>query len=102
MKLIATLIAELAKLEVETALGADGGDSTTRLAVFLFLTGSRPVRQGFSFLRCIVLQIRLSLGTQFKANTVKERVLSPARIGNSFLQTAHIAIAIQALLKLPA
>lgn len=43
------------------------------------------------------------LGDQLKANTVKERVLSLARIGNYFLQTAHLAIpiAIQALLTLP-
>ncbi len=43
------------------------------------------------------------LGEQLKANTVKERVLSLARIGNYFLQTAQIAIpiAIQALLELP-
>ena len=43
------------------------------------------------------------LGEQLKANTVTERVLSLARIGNYFLQTAQLAIsiAIQALLDLP-
>lgn len=43
------------------------------------------------------------LGEQLKANTVAERVLSLARIGNYFLQTAQVAIAyaIQALLDLP-
>lgn len=43
------------------------------------------------------------LGDQLKANTVHERVLSLARIGNYFLQTATIAIpiAIQTLLELP-
>ena len=42
-------------------------------------------------------------GEHLKANTVEKRVLSLARIGNYFLQTAHLAIpiAIQALLKLP-
>ena len=43
------------------------------------------------------------LGDQLKANTVSERVLSLARIGNYFLQTAQapIAYAITALLELP-
>lgn len=43
------------------------------------------------------------LGEQLKANTVSERVLSLARIGNYFLQTAQVAIpyAIAALLALP-
>ncbi len=43
------------------------------------------------------------LGEQLKANTVSERVLSLARIGNYFLQTAQLAvsIAIAALLALP-
>jgi len=43
------------------------------------------------------------LGDQLKANTVRKRVLSLARIGNYFLQTATIAIpiAIQALLEIP-
>ena len=43
------------------------------------------------------------LGEQLKANTVSERVLSLARIGNYFLQTAQAAIpyAIAALLDLP-
>jgi len=43
------------------------------------------------------------LGEELKANTVKERVLSLARIGNYFLQTAQVAIpiAILALLELP-
>jgi hypothetical protein len=43
------------------------------------------------------------LGDQLKANTVKKRVLSLARIGRYFLQTATIAIpiAIQTLLELP-
>ena len=46
---------------------------------------------------------RIGLGKQLKANTVEKRVLSLARIGNYFLQTAHLAIpiAIQALLELP-
>lgn len=45
----------------------------------------------------------VGLGDQLKANTVEERVLSLARIGNYFLQTAQLAIpiAIQALLELP-
>jgi hypothetical protein len=43
------------------------------------------------------------IGEQLKANTVTERVLSLARIGNYFLQTAEVAIpyAIAALLALP-
>lgn len=43
------------------------------------------------------------LGEELKANTVSERVLSLARIGNYFLQSAEIAItyAIAALLDLP-
>lgn len=43
------------------------------------------------------------LGDELKANTVNERVLSLARIGNYFLQTAQVAvpIAILALLELP-
>jgi len=43
------------------------------------------------------------LGDQLKANTVDDRVLSLARIGNYFLQTAKLAIpyAIAALLALP-
>lgn len=43
------------------------------------------------------------IGEQLKANTVEKRVLSLARIGNYFLQTAHLAIpiAIKALLELP-
>jgi len=43
------------------------------------------------------------LGDELKANTVDERVLSLARIGNYFLQTAQVAIpyAIAALLALP-
>jgi len=43
------------------------------------------------------------LGDQLKANTVDERVLSLARIGNYFLQTAQVAIpcAIDTLLDLP-
>ena len=43
------------------------------------------------------------LGDQLKANTVEERVLSLARIGNYFLQSAQVAIpiAILALLELP-
>lgn len=43
------------------------------------------------------------LGNQLKANTVPERVLSLARIGNYFLQTATapIAYAMNALLELP-
>ena len=43
------------------------------------------------------------LGEQLKANTVEKRVLSLARIGNYFLQTAQLAIpiAIRALLELP-
>lgn len=43
------------------------------------------------------------LGNQLKANTVAERVLSLARIGNYFMQTAEIAIAcaISYLLSLP-
>ena len=43
------------------------------------------------------------LGNELKANTVDQRVLSLARIGNYFLQTAKIPIpyAIQALLDLP-
>ena len=43
------------------------------------------------------------LGEQLKANTVAERVLSLARIGNYFLQTAEVAIAcaIAHLLSLP-
>ena len=42
------------------------------------------------------------LGDQLKANTVSERVLSLARIGNYFIQTTQIAIsiAILALLEL--
>lgn len=45
----------------------------------------------------------LGLGDQLKANTVAQRVLSLARIGNYFLQTAQLAItiAIKALLDLP-
>lgn len=43
------------------------------------------------------------LGEELKANTVEERVLSLARIGNYFIQTARVAIpyAIVALLDLP-
>ena len=43
------------------------------------------------------------LGDELKANTVNERVLSLARIGNYFLQTAQVAIpyAIACLLDLP-
>ena len=43
------------------------------------------------------------LGEQLKANTVEQRVLSLARIGNYFLQTAQVAIpiAILTLLELP-
>lgn len=46
---------------------------------------------------------RAGLGEHLKANTVEKRVLSLPRIGNYFLQTAHLAIpiAIQALLELP-
>lgn len=45
----------------------------------------------------------VGLGEQLKANTVVERVLSLARIGNYFLQTAEVAItyAITCLLDLP-
>jgi len=45
----------------------------------------------------------VGLGDQLKANTVAERVLSLARIGNYFLQTAQVAItyAIDELLDLP-
>jgi len=45
----------------------------------------------------------IGLGDKLKANTVHERVLSLARIGNYFLRSATIAIpiAIQALLELP-
>ena len=45
----------------------------------------------------------VGLAEQLKANTVEERVLSLARIGNYFLQTAQLAIpiAILALLELP-
>lgn len=45
----------------------------------------------------------IGLGEQLKANTVAERVLSLARIGNYFLQTAQVAItyAISRLLDLP-
>lgn len=57
--------------------------------IFLFATGATAEAQG--------------LGEQLKANTVQHRVLSLARIGHYFLQTATIAIpiAIQALLELP-
>jgi len=57
--------------------------------MFLFAFGAAAETQG--------------LGDQLKANTVSERVLSLARIGNYFLQTAQLAIpyAIQALLELP-
>lgn len=43
------------------------------------------------------------LGKELKANTVPQRVLSLARIGSYFMQTAQLAIpiAIQALLELP-
>lgn len=43
------------------------------------------------------------LGNALKANTVVERVLSLARIGNYFLQSAHVAItyALKMLLELP-
>jgi hypothetical protein len=46
---------------------------------------------------------KAGLGEKLKANTIEKRVLSLARIGNYFLQTAHLAlpIAIQALLELP-
>ena len=45
----------------------------------------------------------LGVGNQLKANTVAERVLSLARIGNYFLQVAQMTIpyAIAALLDLP-
>jgi len=57
--------------------------------IFLFAIGATAESEG--------------LGDQLKANTVQERVLSLARIGHYFLQTATIAIpiAIQALLELP-
>ena len=43
------------------------------------------------------------IADQLKANTVNERVLSLARIGNYFLQTAQVSIAyaIDVLLELP-
>ena len=57
--------------------------------IFLFAFGAAAERAG--------------LGDQLKENTVSERVLSLARIGNYFLQTDLIAIpiAINALLELP-
>jgi hypothetical protein len=57
--------------------------------IFLFAIGAIAESEG--------------LGDQLKANTVHERVLSLARIGHYFRQTATIAIpiAIQALLELP-
>jgi len=57
--------------------------------IFLFAFGAAAERAG--------------LGEELKANTVEERVLSLARIGNYFLQTAQLAIsiAILALLELP-
>lgn len=57
--------------------------------MFLFAFGAAAENQG--------------LGDELKANTVSERVLSLARIGNYFLQTAQLAIpyAIKALLELP-
>jgi len=46
---------------------------------------------------------RTGLGHKLKANTVDDRVLSLARIGNYYLQTATTAItcAVQALLEIP-
>ena len=57
--------------------------------IFLFAIGSVAEAEG--------------LGDQLKANTVHERVLSLARIGHYYLQTATIAIhiAIKVLLELP-
>ncbi len=50
-----------------------------------------------------VLALGRAMDSPAKANTVSERVLSLARIGNYFLQTAQAAIpyAIVALLELP-
>ena len=57
--------------------------------IFLFAIGAAAESEG--------------LGDQLKANTVHERVLSLARIGHYYLQTATIAIhiAIKVLLELP-